>query len=330
VRHSQDEVHTGRMAPRLPVKRINDEDDLKAWLASPGCEEVRGFLARVASATRERSIRGLAPMRRLPEAHGGAEAVVRALSLMKAWTNEFPAREQRMRYGNTAFRDWHARLQENALELTRGILAAASGAGGEGMAEGMADEASAYLAEAFGNATRIDYGTGHELSFVAFLFCLDRAGALGTSAAPADRHNRGPGAECSDRGHEAGDVAAGTATDGCISTPTTGTSVGTAGDGEETALAAVADVIFAEYLEVTRLIQTQYWLEPAGSHGVWGLDDYSFLPFLWGAAQLVRHASPLHSLRPRSVPISVREFGMSDSCRPCARHACTHRPATSS
>ena len=55
--------------------------------------------------------------------------------------------------------------------------------------------------------------------------------------------------------------------------------------------------ILYRYVLFVRKLQVDYMLEPAGARGVWGLDEYQFLPFIFGAAQLVGNKV----LTPKSV-----------------------------
>ena len=110
---------------------------------------------------------------------------------------------------------------------------------------GAIDEIAPYLLTAFGNETRIDYGTGHELSIVLFYLIIYKLNLIQRS----DLRHLVVGA-------------------------------------------------FTAYIRTMRRLQEEYVLEPAGSHGVWGLDDYHCINFLWGAAQLCNNKD---EIKPSSI-----------------------------
>lgn len=51
-------------------------------------------------------------------------------------------------------------------------------------------------------------------------------------------------------------------------------------------------------MKFVRKLQKVYRMEPAGSQGVWALDDYQFIPFVWGSAQLIDD----QKIEPRFIP----------------------------
>ena len=119
-----------------------------------------------------------------------------------------------MRFGNKAYRTW----MDKVIAASDEQLATLSSQAGFSNA---IPEIKVYWEESFGSYDRIDYGTGHELNFIAFLFCLFKLGIY-----------------------------------------------------NQADLCATVNKIFQRYLVLMRKIQLRYFLEPAGSHGVWGLDDY--------------------------------------------------------
>ncbi|XP_046901736.1 serine/threonine-protein phosphatase 2A activator [Hypomesus transpacificus] len=73
---------------------------------------------------------------------------------------------------------------------------------------------------------------------------------------------------------------------------------------------AIVFKVFERYLAVMRKLQHYYRMEPAGSQGVWGLDDFQFLPFIWGSSQFIDHPTlePRHFVDEKVVNENYKDY----------------------
>lgn len=128
------------------------------------------------------------------------KGMVSLLDKLDVWIEETPPIEQPQRFGNQAFRTWYKKVKEvlfhclfqiiwnsycaRCFRNDMRVILSQQGAT-QLLQEALPEqfhravpEIMLYLAEGFGNPTRIDYGTGHEMSFIMLMCCLFKIGAL--------------------------------------------------------------------------------------------------------------------------------------------------------
>ncbi|KAL2688644.1 phosphotyrosyl phosphatase activator [Phyllosticta citricarpa] len=239
---------------QTPKKEINDGEDVNFFLTSKGYADIMTWLLQLNAAMfpkktdssyRTWSLHG--------ETVAFSDPVQKLGSLLQklgAVIDEAPPDPGPRRFGNVSFRKWFEIVEQRLPTWLDEAVSSEVLRFGRDVNEGVRakDELVAYLLGSFGSAQRLDYGTGHELSFLAFLGGIWKLGGF----AEAD-----PGVE--ERGIVIG--------------------------------------VVEPYLELIRRLILTYTLEPAGSHGVWGLDDHSFVPYIFGSAQL---SPPIRS--PADIP----------------------------
>ncbi|KAL6566260.1 hypothetical protein OROGR_001875 [Orobanche gracilis] len=214
----------------VPSKKIYSPDDVAQFHASPSFRNFLGFVVSLSESVKSRKLSD--PCHVSP----AVETLVTILQKLVDFVDEIPPALLAARYGNVSYRVWHERVSGEAERFMLMLLPPDLG--------DAAVELVPYFNDSFGNATRIDYGTGHETNFAAWLYCLARLAIL-----------------------------------------------------REEDYQALVLRVFVKYLELMRKLQLTYCLEPAGSHGVWGLDDYQFLPYIFGSSQLIDHKY----MKPKSI-----------------------------
>ncbi len=185
-----------------PAKRINDGTDVARFLVSKAYRDIGTFVLQLNRAVcpRKKTLDGSAVPTVLktftigPPRHVSRieENLLLLLRRVNTIVDEAPLDPGPRRFGNVSFRKWHGLLEDRADALLRDcvrlgprpfrVLDTPGEEPGEDQRETKRAEAlqelKPYFIGSFDSPQRLDYGTGHELSFLAFLACLWKLGCF--------------------------------------------------------------------------------------------------------------------------------------------------------
>ncbi len=180
-----------RASPRTfttPTKRIHETGDVQHFLTSLAYRDIGVFILQLTHAVCPRNRPDSAvpltfTLSSKTETPPAVQALQKLLEQIEKILEEAPPAPGPRRFGNMSFRKWYEIL-EGRVEgmLLDGPLGETLGA----WDASARNEAQSYLMGGFGSAQRLDYGTGHELSFLAFIACLWKLGHFRGSSPPEE------------------------------------------------------------------------------------------------------------------------------------------------
>jgi serine/threonine-protein phosphatase 2A activator len=171
-----------------PTKQINSGQDVSTFLTSKAYRDITQFVLQLNRAVFPKIISGTGTGQNSFQSYeiGSSsvqfsETVLQLRQLLAAIGNvidEVPLDTGPRRYGNLSFRKWYELVEDRATVLLEQYLPSHVLSFSHSSEVDALVELRSYFLGSFGSAQRLDYGTGHELSFLAFLAGIWKLGGF--------------------------------------------------------------------------------------------------------------------------------------------------------
>lgn len=168
----------------VPVKKINEGHDVPTFLTSRAYVDIMTFLMQLNRSmfpTSENPVSQRAAQSMPPDESLFSDTVRRLRNLLdelERLIESNPPDPGPRRFGNMSFRKWFEAVKSRVPDLLRTSVPLNSMNARIKSGTTPYAELESYLLGSFGSAQRLDYGTGHELSFLAFLGCIWKLGGF--------------------------------------------------------------------------------------------------------------------------------------------------------